>query len=233
MTPIPLLARVLRATPVRQIQRVLSATRSTSSTTFLRVSRLSTRLSELSRKERRMGTKSLGPSVSKAASSRRKPRSADCICANPCAERLRHESLLDSRLSLPSSIARDTSRHLAGSCHRLDLADEGVCIFGAYICPCGASFGVDDVLSFLAWPQSLPPSLRSRPAEQSGECSWAACGRPDRPRPSEVIQIPPESKTGTALLKDCASAAVGSVIIVGHSSPVAECEPKPKMVSSQ
>jgi hypothetical protein len=53
------------------------------------------------------------------------------------------------------------------------------------------------------------------------------------PRPCEVIQIPPESKTGTGLFQRLRLRSRGSIIIVGPLFSRAECELKPKTVSSQ
>jgi hypothetical protein len=56
------------------------AASSAAKTTFFRLSRQSSCSIELSCKERSVGTTASGPTLFKAASSRRKPRSADCIC---------------------------------------------------------------------------------------------------------------------------------------------------------
>ena len=149
--------KVLRAVLSKlRCQWLISAARSTSSTTLLRVSRLSTWASELSRKEWRIGTRVSGPTLFKAASSRRKPRSAACICANTFRRTSASRISVGVQTLAPAFKRPRYSRLPSGSAIASIWLTSAFASSALTSCPCGVSFGLDDVL-FASWP-GLDPS---------------------------------------------------------------------------
>ena len=157
--------KVLRAALSKlRCQRLISAARSTSSTTLLRVSRLSTWASELSRKEWRIGTRVSDPTLFKAASSRRKPRSAACICANTFRRTSASRISVGVQTLAPAFKRPRYSRLPSGSAIASIWLTSAFASSALTSCPCRVTFGsafppgtpLDDVL-FASWP-GLKPS---------------------------------------------------------------------------
>src|SRR5215813_8208907 len=82
--------------------------------------------------------------------------------------------------------------------------------------------------------QALHPTCWCRPTGQMRNCFGPLSFVQIDPHALEVIEVAAESETAAqALLNASASALVPALSLSAHSSPVAECEPRPKIISSQ
>lgn len=161
---------------------MLSAALSASCTTLLRVSRLSTWASELSRKQRRIGTRASGPTLFKAASRRRRPRSADCICANTLRRTFASRISVGFQTWHRSLIALDTGASLAvlpspGSDGRARLRPRR--LHRAHL---ARASGWATSFSLPARVSIPPASPAELPSQTAAECSSVAFARRDQLR---------------------------------------------------
>ena len=80
--------------------------------------------------------------------------------------------------------------------------------------------------------QALAPSFRCGPTEQLRRGSGSLPLIQVNPHTIEIIKIAPQSEAGARPLECLRFSAGAGVVVIRPLSPVAECEPKAKIVSS-